>query len=273
MTKEELLKRFAECENNLEPVSRTESDYDERESKIKLFKDYHSLISAALLFCPDEFILDGLASLEGFERENSLGTFIKNNNIEEIKSRLNAMLCEIKTLANMFANKNSEKLRNAATALALRNEWLTERQNNNHKIIFPLFIAGFVLFSIIVVIFAGLGAAQYFAEGTVMAKICSVVSTVAGALDAVNGVAFFIYERYDDKKKKDNQSNLKQAISGKTKIQNSNNDIKAGKGSTVRIGDSKSTVEDENPLDEYVIQNSNNKIRAKKKAKIDIGDN
>lgn len=272
MTKKELLERLALCEKNLMTVSRIDSDYDERKSKIELINKYYSLIDTALMFCPDEFLLDGLASLDGFESKNGPESFIKNNDCKEIDKRLNAILTEIKTLANMFANKNSEKLRNAATALAIRNEWLSERQKKNHKIAFPIFIVFFTVLSAIVVVFAGLDAAQFFAEGTSMAKACAIVSAVAGALDVVNGVVFFIYERNDDKKKKENQNDLDHAISSKSIVRNSGNVIKAGKGSSVHIGDSKSYDNYEDALNVYFIKNSKNRIHAGKNTTIDIGD-
>lgn len=272
MTKKELLERLALCEKNLTTVSSIDSDYNERKSKIELINQYRSLIDTALMFCPDEFLLDGLASLDVFECKDGPESFIKNNVSIEIDKRLNAILTEIKTLANVFANKNSEKLRNAATALAIRNEWLSERQKKNHKKVFPIFISIFVVLSVIVVIFAGFDAAQLFAEGTAMAKACAIVSSIAGALDAVNGVAFFIYERNDDKKKKENQNDLEQAISNKSKMKNSGNVIKAGKGSSVHIGDSKASDNNEDALNAYFIKNSKNRIHAGKNAIIDIGD-
>lgn len=273
MTKKELLNRFAECEDKLKIESRMDADYGNLNNKKKLISEYCTVIQAALMFCPDDFSLDGLSSLEGLEEKNALAIFIKENDAETIKIKLNTIFSEIKTLANCYAGKNSEKLRNTATALAIRNEWSNARQNKNHKKIFPFFIVGFVILSIIVVVFAGLDAAKYFAEDTAMAKVCAIVSTVAGALDAVNGVAFFIYERHDDKKKKENQENLDQALSGKIQQKNSNNVIKAGKGSTVHIGDNKSTGDPEDLLATYVFKNSRNIIHTKNKSHIDIGDN
>lgn len=226
MTKASFLKKLKTYSESLNKQlggrreSIIDSQYAENEEKIEIFNGKRSLIEFSLLFCPDDFSLDGISSLEIFEEKAAFIDFVKNNGKDEIEKRLDAVLTEIKTLANAYASQNAKKL-----------NLLNERQTKNHKIIFPLFIAGFIILSVIVIVFSALDACEYFQDNIVMSKVCAIVSSVAGALDAVNGVAFFVYERHDDKKKKEIQADADNVCGT---YYNSGNTV-IGKGHVLRV--------------------------------------
>ena len=266
MTKKELLKRYEECSYALKNESRLDSDFNEFKRKRKLLYDNYSLIKAALMFCPDDLSLDGISSIEGLQDKGALVRCIRENNFETICNRLNAILVELKTLANCYLSNDVEKLRETATVLAVRNEWLNNRQKRSHKIVYPLFIATFIILSILILAFAVIDACEVFDHNTIMAKICSGVITVAGALDAVNGVGFFIYERHDDKKKKNNQIDMNIAINNDSvavaRISFNSSKIKTGKNANFGIIASRDTTNADELLKDYVIKYDNSKIKS-----------
>ena len=273
MTKKKLLEAFEGFEVDGTSESRLDYDYGNLEEKKRLVCDSYRLLKASLLFCPDEFSLDGISSLQVLDTKEKFKNFVYQSSVEDIKMQFKAIEFEINSLADIYTSKNVKKLRDTATVLAVRNEWLNERQARNHKIVFPIFISLFVIFSLAVLAFAVMDSAEIFAAGTPMAKACAIITAAAGALDVAAGIGFFIYERRDDQKKKENQNDLDGAITGKRLIKNSNNKIKAGKGSVVNIGDVGAASEDdrEDLINTYIVKNSGNIIGGKSK-EINIGD-
>lgn len=196
------------------------------------YKEYFPLIEAHLQSVGDDFDLKGLSSLEEFEDKYSFENFIRSATSDEIKSKFAAILTDAKTCAKLYAKDNSEKLLRAATVQAVYVNWLNQRQHKQHKVIFPLFIVAFVLLAIVVVAFSIMDALNVFAENIAMSKTCTVVSAAAGALDFVAGLSFFIYERHDDKKKREVQEQFEGITNGK--IINKGNRVK-GNGNNFGI--------------------------------------
>lgn len=187
-----------------------------------LYVKYLPLIEATLKFCPDKVSLDGLASLDGISTGEAFERFIRENGKEIIEDKLKAVLNDLDTLSKVYSKTDDNK----SAALAVYNGWLECRQEKNHKYIFPVFVALFILFSAVAAVFAFLDNFEIISYG-------GKIAGAAGILDFINGAAFFVYERIDDRKKGEIKDDFN-ALSGNVVI-HKNNKIKF-KGNNYNFG-------------------------------------
>lgn len=236
--------------------------HEDLQKKKELCVNKYALIEATLKFVPDNYELNSFSSIKDLTSRKAFKNFVCDKQPKDIEDKFNAILTDLNTRANEYACKNPEKMRQTATALAVRNEWLAQKQRKNHRIIFPIFIVLFIVFSLAATICAALDAFDFFAEGSFAAKLCAAIPAVAGALDFFNGVAFALYERNDDKKKRTMQMDFETAIGfNDAGVYIKNKKIKVkGNGNNFGIQNGQQAVSEDEKYEKFI---SNYKVKVK----------
>lgn len=194
MTKNDLLSMISESTLKCDP------DQEKR----SLYERYYPLIKATLQFCPDTVELVGLSSIDDFEKRGSFESFVIGNDARTIEKRFEAVLTDLETFANGYVRANPARVQTVATVMSVNNEWQIQRQKKNN-VVFIILISLFVIFSAAVFVFALLDTFGVVATGGIISAVC-------GCLDFANGVAFFIYEQIDDRKKAQIAESAGQAV-------------------------------------------------------------
>ncbi len=199
-TKIDLLKaldNLTKVDNEYLPVN------SDKYKKVKEHKDLIQLIATGL---PKTADISDLSSLDFGEQ--SLEEYVKNNSVETVEKRLISIESDINTRTSQYANTYFEKKEadKKKEDVVIFGEDLIEvydtMQSRNHKRL----IAFAVVFIVSSVIFAAAAICLLIDSikcflGESGVTICSAICTVAGVADFINGGAFSVYERIDDKKK------------------------------------------------------------------------
>lgn len=148
--------------------------------KKSLYKEYFPLIEAILTYAPNKMELPEISSLDGIKNVDDFEIFIRDNDYETVKDRLERILIQLKTYAEVSI---------------VGNEWLKGHHHKNFvKSI--VFIVGLAVMSAAVFVFSILDLLGILPTNGLASGIC-------GSIDFLFGVIFFIYEFVSDKKVKD----------------------------------------------------------------------
>lgn len=219
-----------------------------------LYKTYYPLLRAKLEFCPEKLDLSPAVSLdENFEDANAFEIFIRSNDRGTVEDKFKCLLSDLSMLASLYLKENFDRFKDEATVLALGNRALVREQKRRH-VAFRFFIALFILFSICVLAVSILGEVK---EEIEWGGVCA---AIIGTLDFLNGIAFFIYEKHDDKKKNALQEEMKVASGyapAKNKPAKSRNVVKGNviNGNNNFIGNTVTFGGMSKELSDFIIQN------------------
>lgn len=193
----------------LDNLTKADNEYlSVNSDKYQKVEEYKNLIQLTAIGLPKSADISDLSSLDFGEQ--SLEEYVKNNNVDTVEKRLISIKSDITTRTSQYANtyfeKKEDDKKEKETNIVNFSEELIDVydkiQSRNHKILIA-FAVVFIVFSAIFAVAAICLFIDSFCDflGENGVTICSAICTVAGVADFINGGAFSIYERFDDKKK------------------------------------------------------------------------
>lgn len=143
--------------------------------------------------------------LESLRLDTSFEDFVMRANKDELEKKLDEIFFELRSWRTFF-NCTRETVTNFIK--------VKETRDKKHQLFFTCFMVFFVIFSVTVIISAILPFHPRFANNEKINKVCTVLVTLAGALDFVNGVAFGVREIINDRKNRKEIADVEQDLTG-----------------------------------------------------------
>lgn len=233
----------------LDNLTKADNEYlSVNSDKYQKVEEYKNLIQLTAIGLPKSADISDLSSLDFGEQ--SLEEYVKNNNVDTVEKRLISIKSDITTRTSQYANtyfeKKEDDKKEKETNIVNFSEELIDVydkiQSRNHKILIA-FAVVFIVFSAIFAVAAICLFIDSFCDflGENGVTICSAICTVAGVADFINGGAFSIYERFDDKKKSKVRNGAEQSLQTENPAEafRENSVIKSfiNLGGDIRIGD------------------------------------
>lgn len=143
--------------------------------------------------------------LDSLSFDTSFEDFVMRANKAELEKKLDGIYFELRSWRTIF-NCTRETMKNFVQ--------IKQKSDKKNQIFFTGFMVLFVIFSVTVIISAIIPFHPRFANNEKINKVCTVLVTLAGALDFVNGVAFGVREILNDKKGRKEIADVEQQLTG-----------------------------------------------------------
>lgn len=143
--------------------------------------------------------------LESLRFDTSFEDFVMRANKDELEKKLDEIFFELRSWRTFF---------NCTRETITKFMHVKEKRDKKNQIFFTGFMVFFVIFSVTVIISAILPFHPRFENNQQIIKICSILVTLAGALDFVNGVAFGVREIINDRKNRKEIADVEQDLTG-----------------------------------------------------------
>lgn len=184
LTKDELLKIISES---------TWKDDPDRD-KSALYDKYYPLLKEQLRYCPSDLNFSGLSSLGPMHDKDKFESFIISTDASGIAERFEIILDEIKTVARNVMEKEKEKDKRYAAETCGK---FLRKQSIRRHVVSGILIGIILTASLAVITLAML---EWF---EVIGDDSGRWGGLAGVVDLVVGVIFFVYEQIEDRRQKE----------------------------------------------------------------------
>lgn len=158
--------------------------------------------------------------LESLKFDTSFEDFVMRANKAELEKKLDEIFFELRSWRTFF-NCTRQTMTNFIK--------VKETRDKKHQLFFTCFMVFFVIFSVTVIISAILPFHPRFENNEKINRVCTVLVTLAGALDFVNGVAFGVREIINDRKNRKEIADVEQDLTGLRSVIGDNNFVNTGK--------------------------------------------
>lgn len=189
--------------SDLEQAFAKARKYITKDDILEIFDRKYNDIQNVLTGIENNVVFPPLESLRFFEC--SFEDFVMRANKDELEKKLDEIFFELRSWRTFF-NCTLQTMTNFIK--------VKETRDKKHQMFFTCFMVFFVIFSVTVIISAILPFHPRFENNQQIIKICSILVTLAGALDFVNGVAFGVREIINDRKNRKEIADVEQDLTG-----------------------------------------------------------
>ena len=170
----------------LEVLSGSTWSSDALDSKRALYDKYSARLRCVLAYCPNNISFEGVEALEIFRSESALEDFIYTTDESGIEKHFEAVFAAIEARGEIFVGHSA----------------VLAKQQEKHRTGFRVLGGVFVAVALLIMGLGIVGAFCDFPEWLVR------LANVAGPLDGLAGLVFFIYEFFEDRKEQAMQNEM-----------------------------------------------------------------